>query len=446
MSTANVGGMTQFLGQERAGSRWLPVLGAALAATSLACGTAPDARWTPEYLELAAAEDDPNQNFGMVFRIRGTWLAALALAGSGDGAPGAVYLFEKDGDRWERRQRLVAPDGHPGDSFGLALDLAGSTLVVGAPAQRDGGVRSGIVHVFQRQGGQWAPVARLSSPDPAQGGGFGHHVAFDGHSIVVGEDRASEGWPDNEAVYAFARADQGWRLQATIKPPEDLPAPHFENDSHAFGYYFDIDGDSLAVAAAGADTVVLYQRHGDTWRRHQTFENPNGRLRDPKGRTNERGGAFGRTLDLDGDLLVVGALRADGDVPDAGAAFVYRRLEGAWHLEDRLVAPDGATNDMFGHWVAHDGGLILSGAFRHRVAGSPEFGAAYLFARRQGDWQLIHQLVVPDQPSRRGSAYTVDLHAGTALLSGGRLGGLEATRESTQAGGLYVVDVSQARP
>lgn len=440
--------MVRWSGAWSARGLWLVALGVVLGASSLGCRGAVDgpasparaARWNPRYVELTADRGDPNQNLGMVFRIRGTWLAALALAGAGDAAPGAVYLFERDGDRWTRRQRLVAPGGHPGDSFGLAMDFIGSTLVVSAPAQRDRGVRSGLVHVFERQGGRWAPVASLSSPDPVEQGGFGHHVAVDGRSIVVGESRAtSDGWPPNRAVYAFEGEGARWRLQATLDLPEDLPPHHPGASSHGFGYYFDLDGDSLAIGAPGADAVLLYRREGDAWRPHQSLAHPAGRLLDPPRRAKQRGGSFGRTLDLDGDLLVVGALRADGDVPDAGAAYVYRRLQGAWHLEDRLVAPDGATNDMFGHWVAHDGGLILSGAFRHRGAVSREAGAAYLFAHARGGWRLLHKLVAPGEPSRQNASYTVDLDAGTALMSGGRSVGADTT-----SGGFHVVDVSRA--
>jgi hypothetical protein len=445
--------MMRYLGTQTA-IRWLPVLAMAPAAAALGCGTAaspsgtqrvedparagPASGWTPAYVKLGAADGDPNQDAGMVFRIHGRWLAMLAQTGSASPGPDAVYLFERAGERWERRQRLVAPDGHAEDGFGTALDLTDSTLVVGAPAQRDRGVRSGIVHVFERRTDQWAPVATLSSPDPVEDGGFGHHVAIDGQTLVVGEDRKSEGWPRNKAAYVFVRDGASWRPQTTITMPADLPAPNLPTDSPAFGYYFDLDGSSLAIAAPGVDIALLYERSGNGWVRHQTLEHPSGRLRDPRGRTNQRGGAFGRTLDLDGDVLVVGALRADGDAPDAGAAYVYRRLQGAWHLEDRLVARDGATNDMFGHWVAHDRGLIVSGAFRHRVGGHPEIGAAYLYARRRGDWQLTHKLIVPDQP-RRLSSYMVDVHGGTAVLSGGRL-------EGSNTGWLYVVDVGGAGP
>lgn len=432
----------QDLGMQCTSGRWLPILAVALGCGTTAGGPAgapgPRTGWTPTYAKLNAASDDPN--LSVVFRISGTLLATMAGPSSANPEPGAVYLYEQVGGRWERRQRLVAPDGHPDDAFGHAIDIAGSTVVIGAPKQRDRGVGSGLVHVFERgPGGAWSAVAKLSSPDPADRGGFGHHVVIDGESLVVGEDRRSEGWPANRAVYTFARDGAGWRPEATIAAPTDLPAPNVATDASAFGYYFDLDGSSLAIGAAGADTVLLYERGAGGWIRHQTLEHPNGRLRDPKGRSNERGGAFGRTLDLDGDVLVVGALRADGDVPDAGAAYVYRRVQGAWHLEARLIGRDGATNDMFGHWVAHDRGLIVSGAFRHSAAGRPGFGAAYLFARRQGDWQLVHKLVVPDEPSRKSSNYIVDLDGGTAVLSGGNL-------EGTERRSVYLVDVGGAQP
>lgn len=71
-----------------------------------------------------------------------------------------------------------------------------------------------------------------------------------------------------------------------------------------FGVHFDLDAATLA-AYSGMNSVVLYKRVGTEWTRLQTLHAP----RDSSGYESRGGPAFGRTLDLDGDRLVVGALR-----------------------------------------------------------------------------------------------------------------------------------------
>ncbi len=74
---------------------------------------------------------------------------------------------------------------------------------------------------------------------------------------------------------------------------------------------------------------------------------------------------------------VVGAPEEDSL---AGAVYVFSLAPGAeWHLETRLVAPDGAPADEFGYAVAIDGNTIAIGAPDH-VADFFD-GAVYMFVR-----------------------------------------------------------------
>ena len=63
---------------------------------------------------------------------------------------------------------------------------------------------------------------------------------------------------------------------------------------------------------------------------------------------------------MDGDTLVVGApYKASGQ----GAAYVYTRTAGeTWTQTAKLVASDGVGNDAFGYSVAIDGDVIVVGA------------------------------------------------------------------------------------
>ena len=102
---------------------------------------------------------------------------------------------------------------------------------------------------------------------------------------------------------------------------------------------------------------------------------------------------FGTSVAIQGDLAVIGALNA-GDLPNSGAAYVYRfdPGESRWIEEQRLVALDGDLHDEFGFPVALnpvDPTLIVVGA---RLDDDEGFnsGSAYVF-RYNPDSQLWAQ-------------------------------------------------------
>lgn len=134
---------------------------------------------------------------------------------------------------------------------------------------------------------------------------------------------------------------------------------------------------------------------------------------------NAGGIGYARSLDLDDNLLIVVGLRAGGPVPDAGAVFVYRRAQGRWQQEAKLMASDGATRDMFGHWVGLDNGTVVSGAFRHSVGGTREVGATYVYRQVDGTWTEVEK-IVPSEPAQQSfTAYGLAIDDDTVVMSRG---------------------------
>ncbi|MCY3860630.1 MAG: FG-GAP repeat protein [bacterium] len=89
------------------------------------------------------------------------------------------------------------------------------------------------------------------------------------------------------------------------------------------------------------------------------------------------GDGFGHDVDIDGDVMVVGAI---------GAAYVFTRSDGKWSETAKLTVPDEPS---LGSWVALDRDVIAVGAA----------GAVYVFARGDGGWVETAKLSVPDEPS-----------------------------------------------
>jgi hypothetical protein len=388
--------------------------------------TIPEPWQSPRISKLTPPLRAATEVVGVDARVSDRWLTvATGILGNEDpDTPDTLHVYRRSGGAWVYDAALTAPQPQPSDGFGGSAGIDGDTIIVGAPTRNAvDAPLAGAAYVFRRDGETWKHHATLECPNPVERGFFGNHVALDGDTAVVGEAIGGhmEGGASNRAVYVYAREGDSWPLQATIELPDELAGAAGKDNE--FGNFVAVQGDTLAVTAMGADALYMYERRRGRWSLAERIDAPRA------ANDSEGGPAFGRTVDLDLDLMVVGALRAGGVAPDAGAAFVYRRAESGarWELDAKLVAPDGRTLDMFGHWVAIAGDTILAAAFRAANAGRPEAGTAYLFRRSAGPvadsrWRMIGRLDPPPAESPTLTAYTADLADGTVVLSAGDTG------------------------
>ncbi|MCU0686042.1 MAG: FG-GAP repeat protein [Polyangiaceae bacterium] len=392
----------------------------------------------PAFTKLVLAKRATNEVVGAMSqpRISPKWLTVTSGVPGGGGIPDAVKVFRKTSGGWAPSQDLLSD--HPGDDFGFVTAIHGDTIAVGAPTRDvNGAGESGAVLIFDYDGSKWAHTATLTSPAPAAKSHFGSHVALDRGTVVVSEEPNSFGagqLAPSRGVYVFAKEGGRWTPQATLHTPEELTRAAYPAGGHGFGSYTKLDRDTLAVSAH-MDRVFLYEREpGGRWQLRQRLD----AVTDPN--DSKDGPGFARSLDLEGDTLVVSSLRAAGLVPDAGAVIVYRRAGSLWRQEAKLVAPDGATRDMFGHWVAIDGGIIFAAAFRASVEGHQEVGATYAFRRVNGQWSMTAKLVPPDPAQQKFTGYELDVAAGTAVLTGGPASNPESSDY------VWLVNLAPLRP
>ena len=318
-------------------------------------------------------------------------------------------------------------DTLPGDRFGTDIALSGSYLLVSAVGDNN----TGTVYVFRRTTDAWIQEAKLVSPDASASVRFGTHIALDGETALISDPGYSQPLPSAGAAYIFERNEAGtWRLVKTLLPPDPRIAGSYGEVA--------IKGDTVLVGATGAGgaverqgAVYLYARHhggSDAWGHVTTLTAPDGAFED----------RLGAGLWLEGSTVIVGARRHDATRPNAGAAFLFTRdpdRSDQWHFTTKLTAPDGARDDYFGVSVARQDTLILVGAPR-ADGKSPKAGAAYLFARGKANtdgWQPDTPLTALD--SAPGDRFGAALAMSEDLIVIGAPGhdGL-----STNTGTLYV--------
>ena len=156
--------------------------------------------------QLFPSDPEDYDRFGYPISLDGDILAVATMTKAGQDV-GVIYVFERDGEGvWAQVARLTVPDGETGYSFGNALALEGTTLVVGDYLDRDLGPGAGAVYVFERNAGgpgRWGLVDKLKAPDGERLESFGYDVAVSGKRIAVGARNDDHIAVDAGSVYVF---------------------------------------------------------------------------------------------------------------------------------------------------------------------------------------------------------------------------------------------------
>ena len=106
---------------------------------------------------------------------------------------------------------------------------------------------------------------------------------------------------------------------------------------------------------------------------------------------------FAFDLAIDGDTAAVSAILAPRDEKSAtGAVYVYKRVDGFWLLEAKLLPDDGRDGDRFGTSVALDGDTLIVGSPLKDGPNGEDEGQAYIYERRDAEWGLVARLTLPD--------------------------------------------------
>lgn len=260
-----------------------------------------------------------------------------------------------------------------GDSYGnaIALSADGNTLAIGvidddSNAVGIGGdqfdnsvVNAGAVIVLVRSplNGSWNEQAYVKASNTNATDWFGQSVALsaDGNTLAVGaigEDSNAVGINSNQldntaanagAVYVFTRSGTTWSQNAYLKPQNTAAG-----DSFGTRVALSADGTTLAVSATGEDSA-------------ETGTSGTG---------------------------------ADNTAANAGAVYIFNRVNSAWQLNTYVKASNTEAGDQFGYSLAlsGDGSTLAVGTWNESsnatgINGNQldnsaaNAGAVYVFAR-----------------------------------------------------------------
>jgi hypothetical protein len=145
------------------------------------------------------------------------------------------------------------------------------------------------------------------------------------------------------------------------------------------------------------------------------------------------GKEFGGAVAISGDTAVIGASYDAHAGSESGAAYVFQWDGVSWIQQAKLVASDAAADDWFGVDVSIDGDTIIVGALRDDNNGTENAGSAYVFQRNGTAWTQQAKLTTSDTPASRQFGKAVSISGDTVIV-----GAWQDGAQGSYAGAAYV--------
>ncbi len=230
------------------------------------------AAWTQVTELTEPTATNPNGDcFGCALALRGS--AAFVGAPDAQGELGEVYLYSPS-PSWGVASSWIGAVQNGTFGGALAIDGAGSTLLVGVPGFAAApGTSVGQAVVLALGAGGWTQQAVLSAADGQPGDQFGYSVGVDNGKAVVGAPgrQSSRG-----AAYVFSSAGASWTQSGAALVAQNGVADDF------FGLSTGMGGGAIAVGAyrkaqQGVDLsgeLYVFTPAGGSWVEHDNAGAP----------------------------------------------------------------------------------------------------------------------------------------------------------------------------
>ncbi|MAB27862.1 MAG: hypothetical protein CMJ53_01015 [Planctomycetaceae bacterium] len=198
--------------------------------------------WTLK-ARLVAPDAENADFFGSSLALKGNHLAIGAWGDDDHGEKtGAVWCYEKRGDRWSMRQKLVPDRLQSRDLFGSALLFHEHELLISAPGTRED---QGVVYVFTGRTGRWELVDRISDPSGDAGDRFGSSLSASEGLLVIGSPEHRAKMRSDGMITLHRRSHWGWSLIDRHR----VTSQHGEQ-SMRFGFNVSVDQGVIVVGRA----------------------------------------------------------------------------------------------------------------------------------------------------------------------------------------------------
>lgn len=357
--------------------------------------------------KLTASDATSDGLFGHSVAISGD-VAIVGALSVGDYS-GAAYVFDRNGDTWEEKEKLIPSDAAAGDWFGYSVAISGNVAILGFPFDDDAGYNSGSAYIFVRNGDTWEEQAKLTASDAEIYNSFGASVAISGDVAIVSSLYDYYHYlyeTDSGAAYIFLRIGDTWEESKKLTPSDGAVGKSFgksvalSGDVAIVGSPYDNDAGDYSGSA-----YVFVRNNEDIWEEKEKLI-PNDA---------DEGDEFGSSVAISGDVAIVGSPFDDIAVEDSGSAYIFVRNGDTWNQQAKLIASDASANDRFGNSVALSGDVAIIGSASDDTVGN-DSGSAYVFVRNGDMWEEKKKLISSDAQAYDSFGNSVAISGDTAII------------------------------
>ena len=301
--------------------------------------------------------------------------------------PGLVYVYKREAKGFAEMAKLKGEGIQNNDRFGYSVDLSGNTLIAGTPFHDE---EKGAVYVYQRDGDKWKQQAKLQADDAGVKNRFGWDCAIHENTIVVGAPLAAAPKRLSGAAYVFKRQGDAWAQVAKITPDDG-------DGGDGFGAAVDVSKSRIIVGAnkdeneakkRGSGSAYIFSGVGNVYAQDAklTADEP------------QEGAVFGFSVALDVNRALVGAPATDTKANEnSGAVYAFLKVGADWVLQARVIPGKGpneiglAGGDNMGSAVALDGqfgrnfNFAAIGVQWDAQEGGGDAGTVYIFDTEDGE-------------------------------------------------------------
>jgi hypothetical protein len=288
---------------------------------------------------------------------------------------GAVHVYRREAGTWVFDETLTSITPSANGNFGLAVDVDGIWLAVGAPGEASGG----RVHAYLRTFAWWFRITGLSTATSVSLGSCVAIEQIDGQTeaqIVAGDPHCDEAGDGAGRISTLRVRPFGYYHETLLSPVPQAGAN--------FGWDVDLQGDTIVVSSLDASIGGVTSGAVDVFDVDLSVLDPDfdhvQRLTpcSAAGSPIDSNASFGFAVALDGDRLAVGVPGRDAGTTLGGAVEIYRPNPlGSGFTRDGHVFAEGAVADEnFGWDVALSGNTLLVAAWGNDISGG-NHGAVY---------------------------------------------------------------------
>jgi len=342
-----------------------------------------------DFAQLRPSDGADGDSFGCCVAMDGNLIIVGADGDDDNGhKSGSAYIFRDNGSGWVEEDKLFASDGGALDYFGSSVSIDINTVIVGAPEYNYSSNGFGSAYIFRYNGSNWMEEQELLASDGAEDDWFGYSVAIDDNIVIVGAPGDDDNGSLSGSAYIFTPNNvdpNNWVQQAKLTASDGA-------EYDWFGQSVSIDGNIVIVGAYADDdngsssgSAYIFRYNGSNWVEEQKLLASDGAEDD----------SFGRSVAIDGNIVIVGADGDDDNGSSSGSAYIFRYNGSNWVEQQKLLASDGTFGDDFGGAVAIDGSTIVVGAAGDMYYGYRS-GSAYIFYYNGSGWVEHEKLLASD--------------------------------------------------